>query len=236
VDNTTWDRIGASSGLLFFALFAVAFGLELADFPDPGLVAPEGIVAFVGAHRTRLGLVAVTYALSAMVFLWFLGSLRSALARVETTQGLSSIAFGGGLLTAGLLLAFSGLQLEIVFADFTTVQEPAVVSRWVLFDASGGLLAITPFPRAVFLGSASLVIVRNRGIPRWLGWFGLVGAIINLIGGFDLLAPPDVSLTGHPLADLIVFLIWVLLASGILVWLSPFSRPSGHTVSGSGVA
>ena len=216
-----WERIGASTGLLFFAFFLAAFGLELADFPDPGLVRADEIVAFVEAHRTRLGLVAVTYALSGMAFLWFLGSLRTALAKGEATQRLSSIAFGAGILTAGLLLAFSGLQLEIVFADFTTLQEPAVVGRWVLFDASGGLLGITPFPRAVFLGSASLVILRYGGFPLWLGWFGLVGAIVNLMGGFDLLATPSISFTGHPLADLFLFLIWVMLASVILVWFSP---------------
>jgi hypothetical protein len=227
-----WERIGASTGLFFFAFFLAAFGLELADFPDPGLVAAEEIVAFVDADRTRLGLVSVTYALSGMLFLWFLGSLRTALAKVEATQRLSSISFGGGILTAGLILAFSGLQLEIVFADFTTLEEQAVVGRWVLFDASGGLLGITPFPRAVFLGSASLVILRCGGFPRWLGWFGVVGAMVNLIGGVDFLAPPNFSLTGHPLADLVLFLIWVLLTSVILVWFPPQLRSPGAQSSG----
>jgi len=221
VDLSTWDRIGASSGLLFFALFLTAFGWQLADFPDPGLVAVDEIVAFVEAHRTRLGAVGVFYALSGMSFLWFMGSLRSVLAGAEANQRLSSITFGSGIVVAGLLVAFSGLQLEIILADFTNLEEAGVIGRWVLFDASGGLLGITPFPRAVFLGAASLVIIRYGGLPRWLGWFGLAGAVVNLIGGVDYLAPSDVSLTGHSLADLVIFLIWVMLASGILVWSSP---------------
>jgi len=225
LDSRAWERIGASSGLLFFGLFLVAFGLEAKDFPDPGVVAADEIAAFVNAHRTRLGWVAVTYALSGIALLWFLGSLRTALVTLD--QRLSSIAFGGGILTAGLLLAFSGIQLEIVFADFTAVEGPVASARWVLYDASGGLLGITPFPRAVFLSAASLVILRWRGFPRWLGWFGLVGATVNLVGGFDLLAPPNVSVTGHSLADLVLFLLWVFLASVILVWFPPHSRVSG---------
>ena len=110
-------------------------------------------------------------------------------------------------------------------ADFTVVEDAAVVSRWVLFDASGSLLGITPFPRAVLLGAASLVILRYGGLPRWLGWLGLVGAIVSLVGGFDFLAPPNVSFTGYPLADLMIFLIWMFLASGFLVW-SPGRPPA----------
>jgi hypothetical protein len=214
----TWERIGAASGLVFFVLFLLAFGLELSDFPDPGLVTAEEIVVFVEANQPRLGLVAILFAVSWSAFLWFMGSLRSTLTKVEPTQRLSSVAFGAGVVIAGLSLALAGLQLEVVMADFTVVEETAVVSRWVLFDASGGLLGITPFPRAVLLGAASLVILRYGGLPRWLGWLGLAGAIVNLVGGFDYLAPSNASYTGHPLADLMVFLIWVLLASGILVW------------------
>jgi hypothetical protein len=213
-----WERIGAAAGLVFVFLFLVAFGLELSDFPDPGLVTAEEIVVFVEANKLRLGLVAVLFALSWTAFLWFMGSPRSTLTKVEETQRLSSVAFGGGVVIAGLSLALLGLQLEVVMADFTVVEETAVVSRWVLFDASGGLLGITPFPRAVLLGAASLVVLRFGGLPRWLGWLGLAGAIVNLVGGFDYLAPSNVSYTGHPLADLMIFLIWVLLASSILVW------------------
>ena len=59
------------------------------------------------------------------------------------------------------------------------------------------------------LGANSLVILRYGGLPRWLGWLGLAGAMVNLVGGFDYLAASNVSYTGHPLADLMVFLIWV---------------------------
>jgi hypothetical protein len=227
-----WERIGAATGIVFVVLFLIAFGLDLHDFPDPGLVAADDIVTFIEAHQSRLGLVAILYAVSWTAFLWFLGSLRSGLAAVEPSQRLSSIAFGAGILTAGMSLVMSGLRAEIVLADFTTAVDAAVTGRWVVYDASGGLLGITPFPRAVILGAASLVVLRFGGLPRWLGWLGVVSALVNLAGGFDYLAPSNVTYTGHPLADLAFFVVWVLLASGTLVWSSApasLSAPRGSS-------
>ena len=227
-----WERTGAATGIVFVVLFLIAFALDLHDFPDPGLVRADEIVMFIEAHRSRLGLVAILYAVSWTAFLWFMGSLRSGLAVVEPSRRLSSIAFGAGIVIVALSLVMSGLRAEIVLADFTTEVDAAVTARWTLYDASGGLFAITPFPRAVILGSASLAILRFGGLPRWLGWVGLVSALVNLTGGFDYLAPANVSYTGHPLADLISFVLWVLLASGALVWSpSPASRaaPWSHS-------
>ncbi|MGQ0848551.1 MAG: hypothetical protein ACT4OP_05445 [Actinomycetota bacterium] len=224
LEEVVWERVGAATGLLFVALFLVALGLDVRDFPDPGIAGPGLIATYVETQRPRMGLVAVLLALSWTAFLWFLGSLRTALARVEASTRLTSVAYGAGLLAAGLFFAFTGLQLEILFADFTTFQKSAITSRWTLFDAAGGLFGITSFPRAVFLGAASLVILRHGGLPRWLGWLGVAGALLNLAGGFDYLSPPRVSFSLHPLADLMTFLLWTLLVSGLLV-----SRPS-HVV------
>jgi hypothetical protein len=216
------ERIGAATGLLFVALFGIAFAIESKDFPDPGLVPPSLIVSYVEEYLSRLGQAAILYALAWSSFLWFLGSLRASLAKVEATARLTSVAFGAGLLVAGLFFAFAGLQLEILFSDFTTRQDIAVTSRWVLYDAVGGLFGITAFPRGVLLGAASLIILRHGGFPRWLGWLGLAVALLNLAGGFDSFALPGVSFSLHPLADLIGFLLWVALASALLAM-----RPSG---------
>jgi hypothetical protein len=158
--------MGAASGIVFVVVFLIAFGLDLHDFPDPGLVGGDEIVVFIAAHQSRLGLVAILYAVSWTAFLWFMGSLRSRLAVVEPSRRLGSIAFDAGIVTAALSLVMSGLRAEIVLADFTTEVEAAVTGRWVLYDASGGLLGITPLPRAVILGSASLVVLRFGGLPR----------------------------------------------------------------------
>lgn len=213
-----WQRIAASAGMLFVALFLVAFGLDIKDFPEAGSASAKEIEAFIEEQRVRIGLSTASYALAWAAFLWFIGRLRSALSRAEPEQLLATVAFGGGLLTAGLFLAGTALQSEIIFADLATNDEVTLLAQWALFDASGGFFAMTPLFKAVFVGAAALAILRRGGLPRWLGWAGLLAAIANFVGGFDYLAPPGRSFTGHPLVDLFAFLVWVSLASGVLAF------------------
>ncbi|HEU4898901.1 MAG TPA: hypothetical protein VFX88_15265 [Actinomycetota bacterium] len=42
----------------------------------------------------------------------------------------------------------------------------------LLYDANGLLIAFASFPAAAFLASASVVLLRSRVLPSWLGWAG----------------------------------------------------------------
>jgi hypothetical protein len=95
-----------------------------------------------------------------------------------------------------------------------------------LFDASGGLFGVTPIPRAAFVGALSLVALRDGGLRRRLGYFGLLVAAINVLGGIDYVIPADLSLTGHPLLDLFAFLAWVL-ATSVVLFVEPRSGRFG---------
>jgi hypothetical protein len=225
VERWAWDTIGAAAGVLFVALFLIGFGFEVKDFPEAGLASAEQIRGFVEHNRFRIGVSTAAYALAWTSFVWFVACMRAVLSRNEDRSGLSSVAFGSGLLTAGLFLAGTALQSEVIFSDWATGDEVTTLSQWALYDASGGLFGITPFPRALFIGAAAVAVIREGGLPRWLGWAGVLAAFANLVGGFDYLAASGRSLTGHPLIDLFAFLVWVLLASGSL-----FLRP-GRTAT-----
>ena len=216
--STAWARVGAATGSLFVLVFVAAQAVAIVEKPEIGLAPPEDIVAFVEANRARLGQVPIAQVLAWSAFIWFMGSLRSALAEREgSPYRLSAVTFGSGILIAGLFIAAAALQLEIVFGDWSTTDPDAVNARWAIYDASDGFIGITPFIRAVLLASASLITLRHGGLPRWLGWVGIVAAVVNFVGGFDSLAPEGVSITGHQLSDLFIFLAWIMLASIVLV-------------------
>ena len=220
-----WERIGAISGLLFVALFFTAFfGLQDLDFPPAGSASAEEIRAFFERERPRMAFATLGFTAGWTAFLWFIGSIRSPGTAPDGVRRLESVATGAGVIVAGLALAGVALHSEFVFADPTT-DAATLVSQLALFDASGGLFGITPFLRAVFVGALSIVALRDGGSMRWLGWFGLLVAATNVLGGIDYVIPADWSLTGHPLLDLIAFLAWILAASiGLLVGRSPGRR------------
>jgi len=221
--STGSERVGAISGFVFVALFLIAFfGLQDLDFPPAGSASAEEIRAFFGREQVRMALATVSYAAAWTAFLWFIGGIRSPGTAADSVRRLDGVATWAGVLVAGLALAGVALQSEILLADPTT-DEATLVSQLALFDAAGGIFGITPLLRATFVGALSIVALRESGFKLWLGYFGLLVAAINVLGGIDYVNPADWSLTGHPLLDLIAFLGWILAASLVLL----IDRPSG---------
>jgi hypothetical protein len=208
-----WRSVGAISGLVFVALFLTAFiGLQDLDFPPAGSASADQIRSFFQREQGRTALSTVAYMAAWTSFLFFIGGIRSPATASDSVRRLEGVATAAGVLVAGLALAGVALQAEILLADPTT-DASTLTSQLALYDASGGLFGITPFPRAAFVGGLSIVALRDGGTTRWLGQFGLVVAAINVLGGIDYVSPADWSLTGHPFVDLFAFLGWILAAS-----------------------
>jgi hypothetical protein len=98
-----WARWSPVTGILFVALWLVAFAVTDGS-PDSG-DSDAKIVAYYAdsGHRARdiVGLFLILAA--SLLFLWFLASLRSRLARAEGRAGaLTAAAFGAGLVSSVL--------------------------------------------------------------------------------------------------------------------------------------
>lgn len=117
---------------------------------------------------------------ASMSFIWFLSALRARIAAAEGGAGtLTALAFGSGLVTAGLWVVAAGLWA--VVAD--TLQE---TDRFVLdpntYRVLGGLgymlfvsgVTIT----LVLVAATSIAALRTGLLPRWLGWVGIAVALV----------------------------------------------------------
>ena len=83
---------------------------------------------------------------------------------------LSTIAYGGGLVTAGLLLLLVSIQLATTVVQSDVDQVVGKVFAVFLWNWS---YVLAPPMIALVLGT-SLSIVRYRVAPRWTGWLGIV--------------------------------------------------------------
>lgn len=201
-------RVAAILGFFFVVALLVGNGLTALDgAPDIGAAAaeyeqwlsasPPGTKFWAGAYIELLGLLAM---LSFFVAFWSV---------LQCAEGewdwLPTLALAAGVVSVAVKLA-SG-PIAVVAYD----RAPENVSgdtAAALIESNGWSFVLTFALDGLFLMAAGAVILISRVLPRWLGWLGIVFGAANVLG-------PLGGLEGAP--TILLFLLWVLLASGWLL-------------------
>lgn len=124
----------------------------------------------------------------AFFFLPFLSALMGLMEGAEGQPPMWSwVAAAGGLLLVAVTVV--GLGGEGIVSYLTMNAGPDVArggTAFALFIYSlAGLFA------AVFVLSASVVILHRRFFWSWLGWYGLAAAVVNVVGAATIFGTPD---------------------------------------------
>jgi hypothetical protein len=190
------------AAVVFVILLVVGAGL-IGDHPDPD--APEQEIADYfgdsGAH-TRNIMGYYLWAVAGVTFLWFLSCLRSVLREAEGGNGtLANLGFAAGIVFTACLLVgaapIAAVAAAIEFRD-AVVTDPEFIR--VLPQMGYGIILLGGgFSALVLVLTTSILTFQTGVLPQWLGWLGIVAAIILL---FAVIFLPMVAL-----------LIWVLATS-----------------------
>lgn len=191
--------IGPVSGMLFVVLLVAAFVLGSGANADPEgsalKIADEVEQAQDGASAF-FGLLV----LSVFFFLFFLAYLRDRLGGVRDEGAwLVSVLWGSGLVFAAMCLLVGSIQAaQFVVNDYgpdTQVAKTLAVIGWDIALVLGA-------PVAAFGASATILILRFKLLPTWLGALAVLVFLSGLLipwGAVAVLAP------------------WVLLTSIVLL-------------------
>jgi hypothetical protein len=196
-------RFAPLKGVVFVALIVIAIvvGGETPDNDD----SQRAIVDFWQDNEGSQFASTLIGAWAVVFFLWFAGSVRATLRRVEEGPArLSALSFGGAIVGAvGLLislgLAFAAVDsVDDVPADVT--QTLTILGNELFFPIAVGL--------GVFFMATGLLAVRTRALPVAIAWLAVaIGVLcITPVGFIALLAG----------------LVWILLVSVLL-----YRRESG---------
>lgn len=196
----SWDRIGALSGVLFAVLMMAGFGIgqgAIAGDLDPD--SPSATIAKALADGSdqlqRAGIVLLFGLLS---FFWFLGYLRRTLQAAEGEGGwLGSVAYGGGLVTVAVMLGLLAIQFA---AAAVSAETDTQVAKTLLTIQWEYIILFAP-PWVAFTLATSVIAIRFRALPRWVGWVGVPAAVTMLA----------------PWIGIIVVMVWVLVVSIVLL-------------------
>ena len=183
-NELTWNRWGAATGYLAFALGIAAASFERGAPPANAPV--EQSLAYFVKYRAELLAQSLLFVLSAGVLLWFIGSLRSFLSKAEEGTGrLSSVAFGAGILWAGLQLVMQGGQVALAMG--ANADLPAALAG-MMGDLTYALSVIAYVPMGIMLAAMAVVSWRFKAFPAWLAWLSAVAAAANLLMSAGIVA------------------------------------------------
>jgi hypothetical protein len=212
--NDRFARYGAATGILFVVLVVIAFLVQ--PTPPDSDASPTEVLGYFNDHRDAVHVVLVIFAAAGFFFIWFIGTLRNALAAAEGAMGrLATTAYGAGLVSAAALIVAFGL---LATAALHPAENGAEVTR-ALNDAGAMVLAMSAPAAAVFFVGNSLSILRTGLLPAWLAWLGLAAALFNALGIAAVFTDKGVfapdGLLGF-FVGFVLFLLWFLLASIML--------------------
>jgi hypothetical protein len=212
VGKSVRERLQAATGLVFVLLSLISlFALP----PRPAAGASAKVIAsYYTLHSGAVQAADYIFLLGLLFALWFIGYLRTVFARAEgETQHLSTLFFGSGVVTVVISLAFWGMGLALPgqTANLGVIKA--------LFDVVNVGVTLTFFGHFLLLGASSVLVLRTGVLPRSVGVFALVVAVVQLLGSLSLLVPSGFFAAGGPFA-LLVFLgllLDVLVVSIVLI-------------------
>ena len=179
--DSRWERLAPLTGVAFLLLLVAGLlvgGTDTPDFVGP----PEEIAQYYEEDEGKILAGGVLTNLAAFAFLWFLGSLRSALARAEGGNGrLSAVAFAGGVAGATLLIASNAVMMlaALRVQEQDRIDPQVATVYYDLNTAFFGMAAPTAF--AVLMAATALVAIRTGALPVALGWLAALMALGFLI-------------------------------------------------------
>ena len=203
-----WERLGAATGIAFVVL-AFASYLIAGELPRPG-DSTEQVVAFYTDDSDKVLWSMWLFGIAGVLFLWFLASLRSHLARAEGDPGrLSTVVLLGGI--AGGAVYAIGVTVSSALA-FGIAQDASAELTDVLSDLATHLYNGSAFGFFVLVLATTLISGRTKVFPAWLGWFGWLIALLTLASTLTLVVDSGPFATGEIVSILgfFGFFLWFL--------------------------
>jgi Domain of unknown function (DUF4386) len=216
--------------------FAVAATILSSTFNWPDILRePPQVVlpAFVAGGTSLVWTwfaVAWTYAILLVPILLLpaaLGRRDDPVLRAATFVGAASVLLS---LIGFLRWVFVVPALAGSYAAGDPTTQGAVAAAWMAQHQFGGALLGEHLGQLLAIGwsiTISVIILRSRVLPRWVGWAGLVASVLYLFNQGDILAT---AVPGFPVFDLAGFIgsslwaIW-LIALGVALLRTRIRRP-----------
>jgi hypothetical protein len=196
--RSRWGLVAGFGGIAFVFLFLQPL---FSATPSPLSGPPSTAPVFV-QHQDLPHLIQSLRAFGAVGFLVLLVGLQAMLRRVEGGAGMLTTT----VVVAGVMAVATGVVTHVarqaIQEHATAIQDPAVVQT--IQDLADAAETFTSVLLAELVGLASWVLLGSRGATHWIGWAGLFGAPLLLVGAVSLITGP----LPFPAVELLGYTLW----------------------------
>lgn len=213
MDDSKWERWGNLGGILFVVLLVVT--IVLGGSPPKTSDSAAKIAKYFVDHGDEIRWAGFIGALASVALFFWMGSVWRLLRRAEggiprlAVVALAGVVFGSVTGVASGLVANAVALRGVVGSGGASGTKFFYTLSWVFNAASGVGIA-------VFISAFSITILRSGILPKVLGWFGELVALVLLVGSASMASETD-ALGVVLLVGLTGALIFVLAASILML-------------------
>ncbi len=214
MNEAKWEKVAAATGIGAIVLYVVSYALTGA--PPSGANAAK-VLQWATDKREAVLQAGFVSGLAMVLYIWFLGSLRSYLRSAEGGSGrLSAVVFGAGVVTVALT-ALTTILSTMAVMRLPQAGDPAIAQ--LLNDGVSASIAVGWPPLAAMMGATAVITMRKGAFPAWFGALGYVGAIASLLASLGVATATGAFSSSGAVGMLAFALaaVWMLVASVLLI-------------------
>ncbi len=219
-DRVFWERLWRTAGIQSVVCFVIAYVIYGSQ-PQVGASADALITFYVG-NGTRILIAAVFFGLAVLNLLWFAAALRTTLADAGQ-DGWGAAATASSAVLGGLFLLLVSVGAALAYSIGGSGNH---VLTSGLNDFAWACAVLTSFPRAMLIMAGTFGLWRGGPISNALFATGVAAVMLVLLGGTTWLSGGFWAPYGaySRLVSPIIGVVWVLVASRVLLTRSPATR------------
>jgi hypothetical protein len=173
MSNDRYARYGAASGIIAIVLILIGYSVATQDIPDVSASADDW-ASYYSANQNQIQTGLTLVGVGLFFYIWFLGSVRSALALAEGGNGrLASVAYGGGLISAAFFVVAVSATAAAAFRpdeiDPTITRALSDLGIVVGAPAAAGFTAL--------FAATAIVGYRYNAVPAPVAGFSALAAV-----------------------------------------------------------
>lgn len=215
-----WERYGALAGIVAVALIVAS--VVTAGTPPKSSDSAAKILKYFRDNQSEIKVSAFLGVLVTLPIFWWAGHLWAKLRRAERGRPRLTVVAVLGLAFAAASQLVAGAITATVALDLKNV--PPTEAKF-FYTLSLGLGAAGAMGLAVLVLATSVIALRTKVFPAWVGWPGIILFLLLVVSSAAIASTSD-ALATLGLVSILLWALWVIVVS-VLMFRAAEPEPEG---------